>query len=124
MFIFDVLSRDPDAPNPNKIPWGEAITAVNNIKAVYDKVGVRGSNLQQQMKQGLTCAVMSLDNNNNITNQTLLRILPHKHWQTRHDWIIKCLALKIQFNDDEIDISCRKYDNIHRKSYVSVLSII
>ena len=119
MFIFDILSRAPAAPNTNKIPWGQAITAVNNIHAVYHKIGTRGSYLQQQVKQRLTCGVMHLDNNNRVTNRKLLnKLLPHKQWTATDDWIIKCAALKVQFNDDDIDILCDKHDNVCRKSHV------
>ena len=71
MHIFDIVSRDPRAPNDNKVPWGEAITAVNSIKHIFDRIGTRGNYLQQQIKQGLTCAVLDLDNNNKVCNKEL-----------------------------------------------------
>ena len=121
MWIFDIISRDPVAPNNNNIPWGEAIIAMNNVKAVYDKIGVRGTYLQQQLKQGITCSLLDLDNNNTVCNKKLLKaVLPHINRTARDNWIIKCALFKRQFDNDEINILCNRYENITRKSYVNV----
>ena len=32
MFILDAIGRDPRAPNPHKIPYGQSIDAINNIR--------------------------------------------------------------------------------------------
>ena len=75
MCIFDIISRDDAAPNTEHIPWGQAIAAINNVKAVYDKIGTRGTYLQQQIKQGLTYSLLHLNNNNKVCNKKLLNVL-------------------------------------------------
>ena len=42
-FILDIISRDEQARDPNKVPYGQAITAINNVKAVFDEFGTRGT---------------------------------------------------------------------------------
>ena len=123
MWILDIVSRDDAAPNNNHIPWGEAITAINSVKAVYDKIGVRGTYLQQQLKQGITCSLLDLDHNNKVCNKKLLKaLLPHINRTARDNWITKCAAFKVQFDNDEINILCARYENITTKSYVPICS--
>ena len=121
MYI-DIISRDAEAPNTNKIPWGEAITAINNVKAVYDEIGIRGTYLQQQIKQRLTGAILDFDHNKQVCNKKLLAaLLPHENRQCRNDWIIKCATFKRHFDNNEINVLCGRYENITRKSYVCVI---
>ena len=117
----DIGFSRPRSSDNNNIPWGQAITAINSIKAVYDKIGTRGTYLQQQLKQGLTCSLLDLDHNNKVCNKKLLKaVLPHINGNSRDIWIMKCVSFKIQFDNDEINILCDRYENITRKSCVFI----
>ena len=58
--LLDIIGNDPRAPNPHKIPYGQAIDGICNARELMRDVGVGGTNLQNQSKQAITCCLMSL----------------------------------------------------------------
>ena len=77
--LLDSMSRDPRAPHPYSMPYGQAVEAVNNTRKSLYHMGTGGSNLQLQSKQSITCARMKFDENRNVRNKSLLdSTLPHK----------------------------------------------
>ena len=117
MTLLDILSKDHRAPNQNKIPYGQAIRGMNNIRDRLHKMGVWGSYYRLQAKQAITCGVIDRDNNGVIQNRKLLQIiLPHKSRSARKEWIDNCALYLDAYEKGDSDTIFNKYLNVHRNS--------
>ena len=117
--LFDIISKDPRAPNPHKIPYGQAIDGAYNARKLLRDVGVLGSNLQKQSKQAITCAFMKLDSNYKVTgnNRKLLhKILPQRTADNRNKWINQCETYLTEYAKRNTNVFVNKYDNLRRNS--------
>ena len=117
MTLLDIISKDDRAPNQNKIPYGQAIRGINNIRDLLHKMGVWGTYYRLQAKQAITCGVIDKDDNGVIQNQKLLRILlPHKSDSARKEWIKKCASYLDSYDKGDSDTIFDKYLNVQRNS--------
>ena len=79
VLLLDIISNDPRAPNPHKIPYGQSVDAVNNAKELISHIGTGGTYDQKQAKQAILCSFMKLDDNYNLRNRKLINeIIPHE----------------------------------------------
>ena len=130
MWILDKVSRSEGAPiatttpigkKDKRIDWGTGITALYNMQHRCQQLDTGGTFLQLQCKQAMTCGVMLIGNNSNVTyrgRKLLKAVLPHTDKHCRRDWIDKCHTYLNKFLDDKSKALCDTYDNIVRESYV------
>ena len=113
----DIASRDSSAPNPHKIPYGQAIDGINNAKELLQDMGTGGTYLQLQSKQAITCSLLKLDDHNNVRNMKLMRkVLPHTYGTCRKDWVNKCASYLTNYRRNVSNVFVNKYENITRNS--------
>ena len=92
--LFNQLSgyEEALACNPHQLLWGSCIASMVSVHNIMKQLGVRGTDVQQQVKQGIGAAILQLDENYKVMNEKLIdKILPHENDQTRDDWIQKCV---------------------------------
>ena len=115
--LFDIVSRDPRAPNPHKIPYGQAIDAAHNVRNIFHDLGVKGSYLQLQSKQAITCALMNLDSHYNLRNKKFInKMLPHKNDDNRDEWVRQCASYLSEYKKRNSKVFVNKYENMTRES--------
>ena len=86
--LFNIISTKVQ---DNKIRFGDCIGAVQQLKTKLSKLGTRGTTTQQQTKQAIIASLIIQDNNKNIINTKFIKsLLPHKNYQCKNDFIIKC----------------------------------
>ena len=91
--LLNQLSGYEKAPNPTGILWGSCITSMISMQQVMKQLGVQGTDIQQQVKQGMAASVLLLDKKYNVQNKKLIdHILPHKDDHCRNDFIDKCVV--------------------------------
>ena len=123
--IFNILCKGINKHYNNKdyILWGDAIRASYQLKQILNILGTRGSIQQRQCKQTLIASVISINDNDEITNRKYIRsLLPHKNANARNEFINKCTDKKVLFNifnDKELFVNDEII--IKRNSYVLLL---
>ena len=115
--LFDIISRHPDAPNPHKIPYGQAIDAAYNARNLIHDVGVMGSYLQLQSKQAITCSLMKLDEHYNLRNKKFInKLLPHANDDNKTKWINQCVSYLSEYKKGNTRVFVNKYEGLIRES--------
>ena len=118
VLLLDIISKDPRAPNPNKIPYGQSFDAINNAKDLMADIGTGGTYNQKQAKQAICCSFMKLDGNYNLRNKGLIRkVIPHKP-KSRHGtkWIKECRIYLTEYRKRNSNIFWNKHANLTRDS--------
>ena len=79
--------------NRNELHWSHSISAIEAAYYVFHKLGLRGTDEQQQVKQGIAAALLVFKEGScSIANKKLMdQLLPHDNDHTRNDWIDKCV---------------------------------
>ena len=125
MELFDVISRDPRAPNPHSIPYETVIKGICYVRNMPHDIGLRATYHQLQAKQTACCSIMAVDDDGALQNMPLLNAaLPHSNDNCKGDWIKdytlilnNCRAVN---NKAQI---FRTYEAIHCDSYVIMHSV-
>ena len=79
--------------------WCDSISAIISIKQCFDAFGVRWNNEMQQIKQSIISTMITLDDDNKITNKKLWStLLPNKNWQSTDTFLSKCKEKRILFD--------------------------
>ena len=55
------LSQYTHVPNPYKLHWGHGIAVIQSAYDVMHQLGIRGTDIQQDVKQGIGAALMTFD---------------------------------------------------------------
>ena len=115
--LFNIISKDPSAPNPYGISYGLAIDGINNATELLHDLGTGGSNLQLQSKQAVTCSLLKLDAHNNVRNRKLFKkVLPHRNKDCRNKWIKQCVSYLLDYKSKKSTVFVKKYDDMTRNS--------
>ena len=97
--LLNQLSRYDRAPNPYNLDWGYGIASIQSVHDIMHKLDTRGTDIQQQVKQGIGASILVFKEDYDIDNKKLIdRILPHKDEQARDDWIQKCVMRRRVFD--------------------------
>ena len=83
-----------DQENEHKLLWGDCIGTVIAIKNMIKRLGMRGSNILQVVKQCVVGCMLDIkeEKYDMIHNKELIRnLLPHKNDECKRDWIQKCV---------------------------------
>ena len=118
--LFNQLSGYNNAPNPDKLTWGFCIATMQSVYTVMHKLGVKGTDIEQQVKQCVAAVLLVFDKDYSIVNKKLMdAILPHKDRTTRKDWLDKCVTRRMLLDIfDDSEYFCGKHQQHDRNSYV------
>ena len=91
--LFNQVSQYTEAEtlNPNKLQWGYSITAIQSAYYVLHQLGLRGTDMQQQVKQGIVAALLYIFGDKILNKPLIDKLVPHGNDHTRNDWIDKCV---------------------------------
>ena len=123
--LLNHLSGYSDAPNEHNLLWGDCIATCIAIKDMIRKLGVRGSNILQIVKQCVVACMLDMKDDKIMNKELISEMLPHEDVQCKRDWIQKCVDRKEMFElFDEPDFFVDAPESNRTPSYVHIVSDI
>ena len=111
--LLNKLGGYTEAPNEDKLLWGDCISTCINIKNMMKSLGVGGSDILQIVKQCIVACMLDIKDNEyertKVGNKDLIKkTVPHTNDHCRNDWIDKCIERRKKYDlfgdpDDFID---------------------
>ena len=128
--IINRICRDPRCPAAPMKHWGSIIAAMFSMFSLLTVIGVRGSELQRQCKQAITCSLVDYGDDsalvigNSSSNKKLLDdIIPHVS-RRGDEWICDCRVLRLDFDNGHSRNICKVYEDLHRGSLANKYLIL
>lgn len=100
--LLNQLSGYKHAPNPTKIPWGDALLSIVSMQSCMKRIGTRGTLEQHNTKKAVIAMLADLDSTTQEpTNRDLLNCMTaHRvKWSrgTRADYVNSAVARRAEF---------------------------
>ena len=83
--------------NTEGLLWGDCIVSVSSIRFIMKKLGVKGTDAEQQIKQAIAAAMLVLEEDKILNKKLLVEVLPHEDEHERNKWIDKCVDRRKKF---------------------------
>ena len=99
VYVLNALSKKKHAPNPTKLPWGDALAAAVSMQSSMKKIGVRGTDEQHNTKRAALAMLTATDPaTGKVLNRPLLNaVAPHKDRWERAKYVNKSVARRAEF---------------------------
>ena len=113
--LLNKMSKFQYAPNPTKLPWGDALLGMISLQSCMQSIGTRGTDQQQNTKKAVLAMMTYKDASGKLINRNLLNAMTaHETKSGRYIYVNKGVKRRDDFeaSNDTIKLC---YDVEERK---------